>query len=136
MSFQSRKVRVGRVVSNKMQKTVVVVVDWSQPHPLYGKAVRRRTRFMAHDEKGECKVGDLVKIMETRPLSRTKRWRVVEIVEKGELPEIRPEEISEEQGVALAAPAPAPRAPEAAPASPQPEPQATEAGAATAQPGT
>lgn len=135
MSFQRRKVRVGRVVSNKMQKTVVVVVDWSQPHPLYGKAVRRRTRFMAHDERNECKVGDLVRIMETRPLSRTKRWRVVEIIERGELPEIRPEEISEEQGVAIAA-APAPRAPEAAPASPQPEQQAPEAGAATAQPGT
>lgn len=102
MSFQRRKIRVGKVVSNKMQKTVVVVVDWSQPHPLYHKAVRRRTRLMAHDEKNECKVGDLVKIVETRPLSRTKRWRVVEVLERAELPEVRPEEISEEQGVAIA----------------------------------
>lgn len=77
-----RKVRVGRVVSDKMDKTVVVqVVDLKQ-HPLYRKTVRQRVRFKVHDEANSCGIGDTVRIMETRPLSREKRWRVVEIVEK------------------------------------------------------
>lgn len=77
-----RKVRVGRVVSDKMDKTVVVqVVDLKQ-HPLYRKTVRQRVRFKAHDEMNTCGIGDTVRIMETRPLSKEKRWRVVEIVEK------------------------------------------------------
>ena len=77
-----RKVRVGTVVSDKMDKTVVVQVTDRKSHPLYKKVIQHRVRFKAHDEGNECKVGDLVRIMETRPLSRAKRWRVVEVVEK------------------------------------------------------
>ncbi|HZO91428.1 MAG TPA: 30S ribosomal protein S17 [Chthonomonadaceae bacterium] len=77
-----RKVRVGRVVSNKMQKTVVVAVENKVRHPLYGKIMRRTTKFKAHDERNECNEGDTVEIMETRPLSKEKRWRVVRIIEK------------------------------------------------------
>ena len=78
----NRKVRVGRVVSDKMDKTIVVAVKTFVSHPLYGKSVKRTTKFKAHDENNECQIGDTVKIMETRPLSREKRWRLVEIVEK------------------------------------------------------
>jgi small subunit ribosomal protein S17 len=78
----SRKTRVGVVVSDKMQKTVVVAVERRVPHPVYGKMVTRTTRFKAHDEENASKVGDRVRIMETRPLSKDKRWRVVEIVER------------------------------------------------------
>ncbi|MCS6777796.1 MAG: 30S ribosomal protein S17 [Chloroherpetonaceae bacterium] len=74
--------RIGKVVSNKMQKTVVVVVETRVRHPLYGKFMRRTTRFKAHDEQNLCGEGDTVEIMETRPLSKEKRWRVVRIVEK------------------------------------------------------
>lgn len=77
-----RKVRIGRVVSNKMQKSIVVTVERRVPHALYKKYFRRTSRLMAHDERQEANVGDLVKIMETRPLSARKRWRLVEIVEK------------------------------------------------------
>ena len=77
-----RKVRVGRVISDKMEKTVVVQVSDRKSHPLYKKVVQHRVRFKAHDESNECKLGDLVRIMETRPLSKDKRWRVVEVVEK------------------------------------------------------
>ncbi len=76
--------KVGRVVSDKMDKTVVVAVDYLKPHPLYRKIIRRTKKFHAHDEENACKVGDTVRIEETRPLSRTKRWRVVEIVKRGE----------------------------------------------------
>ena len=78
----SRKVRVGKVVSDKMDKTVVVIVEDRGAHPLYGKIVKRTYRLKAHDEMNECGIGDRVKVMETRPLSKDKRWRVVEIVEK------------------------------------------------------
>jgi small subunit ribosomal protein S17 len=77
-----RKERVGKVVSNKMQKTITVTVDRKVKHPIYGKFVNKTTRFKAHDEKNEAGVGDTVRIMETRPLSKDKRWRLVEIVEK------------------------------------------------------
>ena len=77
-----RKVRVGTVVSDKMEKTVVVQVADLKSHPLYKKVIRHRVRFKAHDEKDECGVGDKVRIMETRPISRDKRWRVVEVIEK------------------------------------------------------
>lgn len=77
-----RKVRVGKVVSNKMQKSIVVAIERKVPHTLYRKYFKRTTKFMAHDEKQEAKIGDVVKIMETRPLSKQKRWRLVEIVEK------------------------------------------------------
>jgi small subunit ribosomal protein S17 len=78
----SRKSRVGRVVSNAMDKTVVVEVVDAAQHPTYGKIVRRKKRLTAHDEANELAVGDTVRIMETRPLSRSKRWRVVDVVEK------------------------------------------------------
>ncbi len=77
-----RKVRLGVVVSDKMDKTVVVRVTREFRHPVYGKRVKLSKKYMAHDEKGECRVGDVVRIMETRPLSRHKRWRVVEVVER------------------------------------------------------
>jgi small subunit ribosomal protein S17 len=77
-----RKVREGLVVSDKMDKTVVVVVEERVKHPLYGKVMRRNSRLNAHDENNACGIGDRVMLMETRPLSATKRWRVVEIVEK------------------------------------------------------
>lgn len=77
-----RKTRVGLVTSNKMAKTITVEVERRVKHPIYGKFVKKTSRFHAHDEKNECSVGDLVKIMETRPLSKTKRWRLVEVVEK------------------------------------------------------
>ncbi len=80
---EARRVVVGRVVSDKMQKTVVVELERQVRHAAYGKIVRRRTRVKAHDAEGACHVGDLVRLMETRPLSREKRWRVVEIVERG-----------------------------------------------------
>jgi len=78
----SRKVRLGRVVSDKMDKTVVVQVTDLKSHPLYKKVIQHRVRFKVHDEGNECKIGDLVRIMEIRPLSKDKRWRVVEVVEK------------------------------------------------------
>lgn len=77
-----RKTRVGKVVSNKMQKTIVVAVEDSVKHPLYKKFVKRTYKLKAHDEQNECTIGDTVKVMETRPLSKQKRWRLVEIVEK------------------------------------------------------
>jgi small subunit ribosomal protein S17 len=78
----ARKMRVGQVVSDKMQKTVVVAIERRVPHPVYGKMVTRTKRVKAHDEENSAKVGDTVRIMETRPLSKDKRWRVVEIVER------------------------------------------------------
>ena len=77
-----RKVRVGRVVSDKMEKTIVVLIEDHVRHPKYGKIMKRTVKIHAHDEKNECKIGDTVSVMETRPLSATKRWRLVEIVEK------------------------------------------------------
>ena len=77
-----RKTRIGVVSSNKMTKTITVAVERKVKHPIYGKFVKKTTRFHAHDEKNECTVGDVVKIMETRPMSKTKRWRLVEVVEK------------------------------------------------------
>ena len=77
-----RKTRIGKVVSDKMDKTIVVAVEDSYKHKTYGKIMRRTFKLKAHDENNECKVGDTVKVMETRPLSREKRWRLVEIVEK------------------------------------------------------
>ena len=77
-----RKTRVGVVVSNKMDKTITVAIERKVPHPIYKKYFKKTTKLMAHDEKKECGLGDKVKIMETRPLSKNKRWRLVEIVEK------------------------------------------------------
>ena len=77
-----RKTRIGRVVSDKMDKTIVVAVEDNVKHPLYKKIMKRTTKFKAHDENNECNIGDRVEIMETRPLSRDKRWRLVRIIEK------------------------------------------------------
>ena len=77
-----RKTRVGVVSSNKMDKTITVKVERKIKHPLYGKFLKKTTSFHAHDEKNECSIGDIVKIMESRPLSKTKRWRLVEVIEK------------------------------------------------------
>lgn len=77
-----RKVRIGKVVSNKMQKSIVVAIERKVPHPVYKKYFRLTSTLMAHDEKREAGIGDLVRIMETRPLSKRKRWRLVEIIEK------------------------------------------------------
>ena len=77
-----RKTRIGTVASDKSDKTVTVVVERRFPHPLYGKGVKRTKKYQAHDEKNEYRAGDVVRIMETRPLSKTKRWRVVELIER------------------------------------------------------
>jgi len=77
-----RKERIGVVVSNKMNKSIVVEIERREKHPIYGKFIKKTNRFMAHDEKEECNIGDTVRIMETRPLSKRKRWRLVEIIER------------------------------------------------------
>lgn len=82
MERNLRKERIGIVVSNKMDKSVSVLVERKVKHPKYGKFVKKSTKFMAHDEKNECGMGDTVRIMETRPLSKNKRWRLVEIIER------------------------------------------------------
>lgn len=82
MERNLRKERVGRVVSNKMKKTITIAVDRKVKHAIYGKFMNKTTKLMAHDEKNEAGIGDTVRIMETRPLSKNKRWRLVEIVEK------------------------------------------------------
>jgi small subunit ribosomal protein S17 len=88
-----RKTRTGRVVSDRMDKTAVVAVETYKEHPLYKKAIKRAVKYKAHDEKNECRVGDTVRIVETRPLSKQKRWRVAEIIIKGKVVEVKPEEI-------------------------------------------
>ncbi|GAD05002.1 30S ribosomal protein S17 [Porphyromonas crevioricanis] len=82
MDRNLRKERMGVVSSNLMDKTVTVSVKWKEKHPIYGKFVNKTKKYHAHDEKNECNIGDTVRIMETRPLSRSKRWRVIEIVER------------------------------------------------------
>ncbi|MBR3423341.1 MAG: 30S ribosomal protein S17 [Clostridia bacterium] len=77
-----RKTRVGKVISDKMNKTVVVAIEDNVKHPTYGKIIKRTSKIHAHDENGECRIGDKVEVMETRPLSKTKRWRLVRIIEK------------------------------------------------------
>ena len=77
-----RKVRTGVVFSNKMDKTITVAVKWKEQHPIYGKFVSKTKKYHAHDENNECSIGDTVKLMETRPLSKTKRWRLVQIIER------------------------------------------------------
>ena len=106
MSFDRRKIRTGTVISDKMDKTVDVQVEWRRAHFRYGKAMKRRSRLKAHDEANECHLGDLVRVMETRPLSKTKRWRVVEILARGDVAEIQPEEIGIDESVAVATPTP------------------------------
>ena len=82
MERNLRKERIGVVVSNKMEKSIVVAVERKEKHPMYGKFVKKTTKFVAHDEKNECSIGDTVRIMETRPLSKTVRWRLTQIIER------------------------------------------------------
>jgi len=89
-----RKTKFGRVVSDKMDKTAVVVVETPKRHPLYKKTIKRIVKYKAHDENNECRVGDKVRIVETRPLSKQKRWRVAEIITKGQVAEVQTKEIA------------------------------------------
>ncbi len=123
-----QKSLTGTVVSDKMDKTVIVVVETTTRHRLYHKIMKRSKRYLAHDDHLEAKPGDLVRIMETRPMSRHKRWRVAEIIERGEVPEIAPREIDSEY-IELHREREAPPAPRAAEA---PETAAHEADAETA----
>ena len=91
---EKRKTRFGCVVSDRMDKTVVVAVETPKRNPLYKKTIKRAVKYKAHDEKNECRLGDMVRIVETRPLSRQKRWRVAEIITKGEVAEVQPKEIT------------------------------------------
>ena len=93
-----RKVRIGTVVSDAMDKTVVVAVERRVPHPLYGRIIRKTKKFMAHDERNECRVGDKVRIMETRPMSKRKRWRVVNIIERSPQAGVTGEAVEEVTG--------------------------------------
>lgn len=91
---KKRKTKVGQVVSDKMTKTVVVAVESTKHHPLYKKSMKKTTRYKAHDEDNKSRVGDTVRIVETRPLSKDKHWRVAEILTKGKVVEVKPEEIT------------------------------------------
>ena len=94
MSHERRKTKVGKVIGDKMDKTVVVSVEWRQPHRIYKKNVRKWSSFKLHDQGNSCNVGDTVRIIETRPLSKTKRWKVAEIVQKGDVDDLQPGDIS------------------------------------------
>jgi small subunit ribosomal protein S17 len=91
------KTRLGRVLSNKMDKTVVVVVENRKHHPLYHKSIKTSVKYKVHDEKNECGEGDLVRIIETRPLSKEKRWRIAEVVARNEVVDVKPEEVGQSQ---------------------------------------
>ncbi len=91
---KKRKTRFGRVVSDRMDKTVIVAVETPKRHPLYKKTLKRTAKYKAHDENNKCRPGDKVRIVETRPLSRHKRWRVAEIITKGKVIEVQPKEIT------------------------------------------
>lgn len=91
---KKRKTRFGRIVSDKMDKTVVVAVETLRRHPLYKKTIKRTVKYKAHDENNECRLGDMVRIVETRPLSRHKQWRVAEIITRGKVVEVKPTEIT------------------------------------------
>lgn len=88
------KTRLGQVVSDKMDKTVVVSIETLRRHPIYKKTVKKSVNYKAHDEKNQCRVGDKVRIVETRPLSKNKRWQVAEIITKAEVVEVKPEEVT------------------------------------------
>jgi small subunit ribosomal protein S17 len=103
MSFERRKARVGRVISDKMDKSVVVLVEWRRTHPLYRKSMRRRSRLVVHDVDNSCRIGDLIRIIESRPISKTKRWRVAEILSRQDIAEVQPEDITIDEAVATAA---------------------------------
>ena len=102
MSYERRKVKTGRVVSDKMDRTIVVQVEWRSPHRLYKKPIRRMSKFMVHDPDNASMVGDIVQVIESRPRSKTKRWRLVKILQRSEVVDIRPEEIGEDSQPAVA----------------------------------
>ena len=91
---KKRKTRFGHVVSDRMDKTVVIAVETPKRHPLYKKTIKRTVKFKAHDENNECRLGDMVRIVETRPLSGHKQWRVAEIITRGKVVEVKPTEIT------------------------------------------
>ena len=90
MAKEMRKVRIGAVVGTKMDKTAVVEMVWKQRHPIYRKQMRRVARYYVHDPQGECRLGDTVRIEETRPISKTKHWRLLEIIQRRQVAEVRP----------------------------------------------
>ncbi len=111
MSYERRKVRTGRVVSDKMDRTIVVQVEWRSPHRLYKKPIRRMSKFKVHDPENISMVGDIVQVMESRPRSKTKRWRLVRVLQRSEMVDIRPEDIGEDsQTVEVSEPAVEPEA--------------------------
>jgi small subunit ribosomal protein S17 len=91
---KKRKTKLGHVVSDKMDKTVVVAVETLRHHPIYKKTVKKMVKYKVHDERNECRPGDKVRIVETRPLSREKRWRLAEIITRAEVAEVRPEDVT------------------------------------------
>ena len=93
MSYERRKVRTGKVLSDKMDKTIVVSIEWRQPHRIYKKNVRKASKFKVHDEHNMCAVGDTVRIIETRPLSKDKNWKVSEILQKGNVVDVQPQDL-------------------------------------------
>ena len=98
---EKRKIRIGYVVGDKMDKTVVVAIETLKRHPIYKKTFKKVVRYKAHDENNKCRVGDKVKIIETRPLSRQKRWRVADIITREEVVEVKPQEVVEKREVTL-----------------------------------
>ncbi len=102
MSFERRKARVGRVISDKMDKSVVVLVEWRRTHPLYRKSIRRRSKLVVHDADNSCRIGDMVRVIESRPISKSKRWRLAEILSRQEIAELQPDEITIDEAVATA----------------------------------
>ena len=100
MSYERRRVKTGRVVSDKMDRTVVVQVEWRSPHRLYKKPIRRMSKFKVHDPENISMVGDLVQVVESRPRSKTKRWRLVQVLQRSETVDLRPEEIGQDAGIA------------------------------------
>ena len=99
MSFERRKTRVGRVVSDKADKTAIVLVEGRTVHPIYRKAVKRRKRFVVHDPNNESRIGDQVRLIESKPLSKTKRWKIIEILKRKDLAEIQPDQIAIDETV-------------------------------------
>ena len=95
MSKELRKIRIGRVISTKMESTAIVSYQWKMNHPIYKKAVRKTTKFYVHDINNRCRIGDLVRIEEVRPISKQKRWRVLEILERREIAEVKPIDIDQ-----------------------------------------
>ena len=131
MSFERRKARVGRVISDKMDKSVVVLVEWRRTHPLYRKSIRRRSKLVVHDADNSCRIGDMVRVIESRPISRTKRWRLAEILSRQEIAELQPDEITIDEAVATAGGGQEPEAVESV--SEQLAPEQSEAGPVEAE---